>query len=152
MALTLRSLFDDFQPLISTSYKMLGELSKEMDAFARNELGKHNNNAFHGVDVDIINKADQYIIQADFPGFTKNDVNIEVTDEGFLRLSAERNVESKSANEGTYMRKYGSFVKELRLPEDTDMNNIKARMENGVLTVSLKKMVKPVNTRRIQLE
>jgi HSP20 family molecular chaperone IbpA len=151
--MSFRSLFDDFQPLISTSYKMLGELSKEMDTFARSELGSGRfGRSCHMVDVDVISKLDHYEVHADFPGFTKEDVNIEITDEGFLMLSAERKLEKQGDN-GSYMRKYGSFVKELRLPEDSDVDQINARMVDGVLFIYVKKKEKPKanNTRRILL-
>lgn len=147
---TLRGLLDDFRPLISTSYKMLGELSREMETFARNEIGTRSDTNFHVVDVDVMSNADHYIVQADFPGFTKDDIQIDITDAGLMRLSAERKFE-KLGETGSYMRKYGSFVKELKLPDDCNMDHIKARMDNGVLTVSVQKQnVKP-NVRRIQL-
>lgn len=65
------------------------------------------------------------------PGFSKQDLEIEI--EGrTLRISSKIKKEDE-----TYFKK--SFTKRFIIPEDVDVDQINASVENGVLTLSFKK-------------
>jgi HSP20 family protein len=101
----------------------------------------------HSPAVDIAEDEKEFTLTADFPGFTKKDVGIEVND-GVLTLKANREIDNESNDDGFYRireRRYGSFSRNFTLPENVLEDNINAKFKNGSLTVSLPKAeeVKP---------
>jgi len=116
-----------------------------------------------------------YYIHADLPGLNKDQVKMELSDDDrVLTISGERetvidnsNDEKKAKKEGKKEKKnknnkkyskiecsYGRFERSFSLPENTDINAIKAKMENGVLEVTLPKITtpKPEPKRTIQIQ
>lgn len=87
-------------------------------------------------DVDVFEKDGNLVIRADLPGLTKEDVNIEVTDEA-ITIHGERKEEFSEEREGLYVleRAYGGFSRSVPLPDGVKMDDIKATFENGVLKV-----------------
>ena len=90
--------------------------------------------------VDVKEEEDKYVIIADLPGLSKEDVSIMLGD-GVLDISAKKQQESEEEKQG-YIRKergYYSFHRRLALPEDADEEGVEARLEDGVLRLSLTK-------------
>ena len=71
---------------------------------------------------------------------TKDDVKVEITDEAVI-LDGERKWEHEENQQGVYRseRSYGSFHREIPLPEGVKTENATANFKNGVLTVTLPK-------------
>ena len=93
--------------------------------------------------VDVKEEGDHYVVMADLPGITKDEVNVLVGD-GVLDISAKRQQESEEEKEG-YVRKergYYSFHRRLALPEDADEEGVDAKLEDGVLKLSIPKTKK----------
>ncbi len=49
-------------------------------------------------------------------------------------------------------RAFGKFSRQLKLPEDADSNSIKAKVDNGVLTVSISKLTKLPGVEDVQVD
>lgn len=96
--------------------------------------------------VDIIETEDDYRLELDLPGFTKDNVKISVA-EGVLTVSGERKRDHDyDENYFRYFeRKYGDFSRSFRLPDFVDGDKIGAEYTNGVLALTLpkKEEVKP---------
>ncbi len=90
--------------------------------------------------MDLVEDGDEYVLRADLPGLTENDVNIELED-NVLTISGERKSEHEERKQGYYRveRASGSFSRSLTLPEGVDPAAIKAGFENGVLEVRIPK-------------
>jgi HSP20 family protein len=90
--------------------------------------------------VDLVDEGERYVLSADLPGVSEKDVTIEVQD-NVLRISGERHAEQKDSGGGFYRveRASGSFSRALRLPEGIDPQAIAAKIEQGVLKVSIPK-------------
>ncbi|KAF9002875.1 small heat shock protein [Cyathus striatus] len=76
----------------------------------------------------------------EFPGLKKEDVQLDLTN-GQLTVSAESKVSSEH-NENGYAvreRRYGKFSRTLQLPKGVKDEEVKASMDNGVLTVTFPK-------------
>ena len=96
------------------------------------------------VAVDISEEDDAFFIDAEVPGLTADEVNIDV-EKNVLTIRGERKVE-KEESEGTYRRverQYGSFSRSFTLPETVDTDNISADLKDGVLALRLPKKDAP---------
>ncbi|KAK9284015.1 hypothetical protein L1049_012274 [Liquidambar formosana] len=82
-----------------------------------------------------------HILKADLPGLRKDEVKVEVEEGRILQISGERVREQEDKNEKWHLveRSYGKFVRRFRLPENARMDQIKATMDNGVLTLVIPK-------------
>jgi HSP20 family protein len=89
---------------------------------------------------DVIESDTHYILRADLPGLSEDDVNIEL-DGNVLSVSGERKSEHEHRGQGYYRveRSYGSFRRSLRLPEGVDAQAIKATFDKGVLEITVPK-------------
>lgn len=102
--------------------------------------------------VDLVEHDTEFVVTVDLPGFEKRDVEIRVTDHT-LHVEAEHN-ETMDETEADYLRherRHESTRESIRLPEEVDKENVKARMKNGVLTVTIPKLeVKEAKTIEIE--
>jgi HSP20 family protein len=90
--------------------------------------------------MDLVEDGDHFVLRADLPGVTENDVTIELED-NVLTIAGERKTEHSERGEGYYRleRAAGGFSRSLTLPEGIDPESIEAQFENGVLTVRIPK-------------
>ncbi|GLJ17119.1 hypothetical protein SUGI_0296250 [Cryptomeria japonica] len=95
--------------------------------------------------IDWKETADAHIFKADLPGLKKEEVKIEVEDGQILQISGERNKEEEKNNDKYHRveRSHGKFLRRFRLPENAKVEEVKAAMENGVLTVTVPKQHEP---------
>ncbi|KAI3496910.1 hypothetical protein L1887_39288 [Cichorium endivia] len=97
--------------------------------------------AIANVKIDWKETPEAHIFKADLPGLKKEEVKVEVEDGRVLQVSGERNRENEEKNEKWHRveRSSGKFLRRFRLPENAKMEEVKASMENGVLTVIVPK-------------
>jgi HSP20 family protein len=90
--------------------------------------------------IDLVEADQHYVLRADLPGLSEDDVNVEV-DGRVLRVSGERKSEREEQRDGFYRleRASGSFSRTLTLPEGVDAEAIEASVANGVLEVKIPK-------------
>jgi len=104
--------------------------------------------------VDWKETPEAHVLKADILGLKKEEVKVEIEDDRVLQISGERNVEKEDKNEKWHRveRSSGKFVRRFRLPENAKVNEVKASMENGVLTVTVpKEEVKKPDVKSIQI-
>ena len=91
--------------------------------------------------VDIKDEGSEIIVTTDLPGVGKGDVDIDVSD-NMLTLSAKRSANTEEKEEGYLCRErtYSSFSRAVTLPDTVTTDGATAKLENGVLTVTLPKM------------
>ena len=84
-----------------------------------------------------------YIVELAAPGMKKEDFNVHINDDGNLLIKMEKKEEHKEEDKSArYLRRefsYSKFEQTLILPDDVEKDQIKARVEHGVLTVELPK-------------
>ena len=90
--------------------------------------------------MDLVETDDQFVLRADLPGLSEDDVSIELEDR-VLTVSGERKAEHEDRKEGYYRveRAYGSFARSLTLPEGVDADAVAATFDKGVLEVRIPK-------------
>lgn len=124
------------------------------DNFARDFFRKSNADlpAFR---TDIRDAGDSFLLEADLPGFNKEDISLDLKD-GILTISAVHQDSSEEKDDkGSYIRRerrYGSFQRSFDVT-GIDEAGITAAYQNGVLTLTLPK-AKPVEpeTHRIAIQ
>ncbi|KAH9310408.1 hypothetical protein KI387_025443 [Taxus chinensis] len=95
--------------------------------------------------IDWKETPEAHIFKADLPGLKKEEVKIEVEDGRILQISGERSKEEEHKNDKYHRveRSRGRFLRRFRLPENAKVEEVKAAMENGVLTVTVPKQPEP---------
>ncbi len=90
--------------------------------------------------MDLVETDDHFVLRADLPGLSEEDVNIEV-EERVLTVSGERKAEHEVSKEGYHRveRAFGSFSRSLTLPEGVDAEAVTASFDKGVLEVRIPK-------------
>jgi HSP20 family protein len=90
--------------------------------------------------MDLVEAEDHFVLKADLPGLTEDDVNIEIQD-GALTISGQRKAEHEEREKGWYRieRSFGSFNRSLTLPDGVDADRIEASFSHGVLEVRIPK-------------
>jgi HSP20 family protein len=119
---------------------MSNMLSLFDDFFNRVYEDEASDDNFRAMAMDIMEHDKEFEILANLPGFKKEDVKISVH-ENQLLLEATCNTK-KEENVGTMYRceRYsGSYRRNLLLPDNADIGKITAKMEDGVLRLSIPK-------------
>jgi HSP20 family protein len=90
--------------------------------------------------MDLIETTDRYVLRADLPGMSDEDVNVQLQD-SVLTVSGERKAESEQQQEGYYRleRAFGAFSRSLTLPEGVNPDGVKAHFDRGVLEITIPK-------------
>lgn len=107
----------------------LAELSRETSALA-------------GARVDWKETPEAHVFKADLPGLRKEEVKVEVEDGQVLQIRGEHSREEEEKNDTWHRieRSSGQFLRRFQLPENARMDQVRAAMENGVLTVTVPKV------------
>lgn len=86
-----------------------------------------------------------YTVELAAPGMKKEDFNVHINDEGNLIIKMEQKQETKEEDKSVrYLRRefsYSKYEQTLILPDDVKKDAITAKVEHGVLTVELPKLV-----------
>ncbi|KAF2318994.1 hypothetical protein GH714_012282 [Hevea brasiliensis] len=120
--------FHDF-PFPSTAVSApRSELASETSAFANTRM-------------DWKETPEAHVFKADLPGLKKEEVKVEIEEGRVLQISGERSKEKEEKNDKWHRveRSSGRFLRRFRLPENAKVDQVKASMENGVLTVTVPK-------------
>jgi HSP20 family protein len=93
--------------------------------------------------VDIAEDGKEYLIKVELPEVHKDDVKVTV-EGGTLTIAGERKAEQEEKGRKFHRieRYYGRFERSFSIPDDAEMNNVKAEFKDGVLRVSLAKSEK----------
>jgi HSP20 family protein len=90
--------------------------------------------------MDLLETDDHFVLRADLPGMTEEDVSIELEDTT-LTVSGQRKADHEQRSEGAYRveRAFGSFSRSLTLPQGIDPEAVTAGFDKGVLEVRVPK-------------
>lgn len=103
--------------------------------------GKHAKNLMK---TDVKERDTEYELIVDLPGFKKEDVTLNL-ENGYLTITAEKGLEKDEDEKGSYVRKErwsGSCSRSFYLGDGVRAEDIKAKMEDGILTLTFPKEVK----------
>ncbi|MBQ1689691.1 MAG: Hsp20/alpha crystallin family protein [Firmicutes bacterium] len=91
---------------------------------------------------DIRETDDSYVLDVDLPGFKKEDVKLQLKD-GYLNITAStQSTDEEKDDQGKFLRRErytGAMERSFYVGEDLTEEDVKARFEKGVLTLTLPK-------------
>ena len=122
------------------------------DLFGWDLYGEGNRPSAFTPRFEVKERDDAFVIAADVPGVKEEDVDISLH-EGVLSISGTRTSEQKKEGEAFYVyeRQFGSFSRSFSLPESADAEKVEARLEQGVLHLTIGKKVQ-AKPRKIELK
>ena len=103
--------------------------------------------------IEVLQHNGKFMVMADLPGLTKDDVKVELTGD-MLAISGERKVEKDEKHEGFYRteRRYGSFYRQIPLPEGTKAEDATAMFRNGVLEIIIPMQKIEIPMRKLEIK
>jgi len=106
--------------------------------------------------VDMVDNGKEFVIKAEVPGITKDDLKIEVT-ENSLEMSGETETEKSEEDKETgYVRRerrYSRFHRVLPLPENVKTDKVEAELKDGILQIRLPKATPPAKkSQKVQVK
>ena len=108
---------------------------------ARPEHVLYGKNAAHMMKTDVKELDENYEISVDLPGFSKDDIKVDLNN-GYLTISTEKNLENKEEKQGKLLRQgryAGTMQRSFYVGDSLTEEDIKAKYENGVLTLLIPK-------------
>ncbi len=91
--------------------------------------------------VDINDKGDAFVVEADMPSVDKKDIELKVSGD-MITIKAEKTRESERGDGSFYAKERSSsgYYRMVRLPEEVNANSAKASYKDGTLTIEVKKV------------
>jgi len=88
--------------------------------------------------VEIFERDNELVLRADLPGLTKDDVDVEIGNDG-ITIEGERKNEHEERREGYFRseRSYGRFYRRIPMPEGAKAEDASASFINGVLEITM---------------
>ena len=93
--------------------------------------------------INVIENEKDYKVEVAAPGMNKEDFNIHLNENQELVISVEKNTQNEQKEEKKYLRRefsYTKFQQAFQLPDNVDKEKIGAKVENGVLEITLPKL------------
>ncbi len=91
--------------------------------------------------VDIRETEKSFILDAEIPGLTKDQVTVEIKDNALVIRGDKRDEKQKDGKYNVREIKRSSFIRSFMLPEDIDSDKINAKFENGMLEIDVPKKI-----------
>lgn len=118
--------------------RMMKSFSDALDSDVLPTLG----DSFNSFRTDVTETESAYIVEADLPGFEKDDITIDIS-EDYLTIHAKRVEEKETRNKDDRIirqeRQYGEFMRRFFV-DNINEDEIKAKLENGVLLIEVPKL------------
>lgn len=106
--------------------------------FLGSDFSPMRSGADFNVRVDIQRTEKGLVLTAEVPGLNEEDINLEY-ENGVLTLSGEKKIKQDRSEENQLVREisYGKFMRTFRLGKEIEQEELKANLDNGLLTVTL---------------
>ena len=123
---------------------------RELEELERSFWGANGSSKLMGFRTDVIDTGDSYKLESELPGFSKDDIKIDVEND-VLTISAERSYDNKDENDKqSYIKRerfYGSYSRSFDV-SGVQVDGIEAAYNDGILTVTMPKKPENVPVKR----
>lgn len=117
----------------------------------------------HHVKVNVIEKADSYVVEMCVPGRSKEDLSLYVNDGVLYVESVQKTQEATQEGAQNEPQKESlnylsreffcePFEEAFELPDNADLENVSAKTENGILTITVAKKAKSGERKQIEIK
>jgi HSP20 family protein len=132
-------------------FAMMRRMSEEMDRWFGEREGER---GVWAPAIEVREQDNNLVIWADLPGLKKEDVKLEITDDGLLIQGERKREHEERSEEGWYRseRSYGHFSRLIPLPEGANIDQAKASFKDGVLEVRVPVPASRQRRREIPIE
>jgi HSP20 family protein len=90
--------------------------------------------------VDLIDEGDHYLVNAELPGFSKDQVDVKINRDGLvIRAEQQAQNEQKNKNYLHRERAYSAFERIIEFPEEVVPQKVEGTMKDGVLQLTVPK-------------
>ena len=121
-------------------FKPMMSMMNMFDDFFNRYFEEETEGDYKAMAMDIMEHEKQFEIVANLPGFKKDNVRISVQDNQLvIEAKCEQKKEEKKGTMYRCERYSGNYRRSIYLPDYIDSAGISARMEDGVLTLSIPK-------------
>jgi HSP20 family protein len=126
--------------------RMLDRVTRDFEDFF--EIPKHNTEArtmpwrLGMPSVDIEDRGKDFLLTVDLPGFKKEDVNVEVTNEYVTIQTQKREAKEEEDKKRNFIRKeraFETYYRRVTLPQEVNSNEAQANLNDGILQITLPK-------------
>lgn len=128
---------NDFLNELKEEFK---EFGSKMSKMFEDLTGKGEGTGGYEFKVDIYETGENYVFLADIPGITKEEVKVQIQDNNLV-INGERKKPGQLGEQSWHKqeRMFGAFKRSFSLPPGVNSEGIKAKFDNGVLTITLSK-------------
>ena len=126
---------------------------RTFDEMERSFFGESRGNALSSFRTDVVDTGDAYKLDAELPGFKKEDIKIDVEND-VLTISAERKLDNDESKPNFVKRErfYGSYSRSFDV-SGIEVDQIEAAYNDGVLTLTMPKKVETAPaSRRLEIK
>ena len=120
----------------------LSDFDRYMDSFFGENFLSPSDRIFNRhPSVDVQETEKTYVLEAELPGFDEKDIEVNV-DNSTLTIQSNRESSEKTGTDQGYLireRRFSSFSRSFKLPENADPGLISASYKNGILTLEISK-------------
>ncbi|HBZ34594.1 MAG TPA: heat-shock protein [Bacteroidales bacterium] len=102
--------------------------------------------------INVIEDKDKYEVEVAAPGMAKDDFRIHITQDGELVIGVEKKTQTEDKQNKKYLRRefsYSKFEQSILLPDNVERSRIEAKVNDGVLTVTLPKKTEEEKARAL---
>lgn len=91
--------------------------------------------------INVTEEKNSVLVTAEIPGVKEDNLDLRISDDGYLTISGEKACEKEHQSANTYFNEisYGTFKRTIPLPMDLDYNMAEADYAEGVLSVTIPK-------------
>ncbi len=122
---------NDFNDLVNSFFGGLLDFPHEMNNNSRQLSPK----------VEVEENENNVVVSAELPGIPEDNIDLEVSSDGYLTIRGEKKQEKKENQKGSYFSEfsYGSFSRTVPLPWDLKFDDADAEYKDGILKVTFPK-------------
>ncbi len=126
---------------------------RALDEMERNFFGNEHHSVVSAFRTDVVDTGDAYKLDAELPGFKKEDIKIDVEND-VLTISVERKLDEEEKKQNFVKRErfYGSYSRSFDV-SGIEVDGIQAAYNDGVLTLTMPKKVETAPaSRRLEIK
>lgn len=131
--------FDEIERFVTQMSRQFEDTSRELgstEPFDRIPIWPE------AIAVDVIDSDGAFLVTADLPGFDRDEVDVRVTDRTLVIEAEQEETVDEESDEGQYIRherRHEATSRTIHLPATVEADEVDARMEDGVLHITLPK-------------